>query len=200
MTESLAFLFIIFLLIITIDQTIASRCYLCSQNLLAECAGSNQPDSSIYTSVLRYYTEPCNGQCVLFRNENRSIVRGCSWTYGHMTRKTIGWHEISPGINAYFCDTDLCNNGTYEQPELKLRNHQLILSPQELFQLAANNPLGQHFPHQLNQCYSCTARFQGCGEYLDPRYAGYYIRPCPSSCIIFRNPDDMNCECVIIFI
>ncbi|CAF4633687.1 unnamed protein product [Rotaria sp. Silwood1] len=185
----------------TIVNGIAGRCYLCSQNTLAECAGSNQPDSSIYTNVLQYYTEPCNGQCVLFRNEDRSIIRGCSWTYGHMTPKSIGWHEISPGVKAYFCDSHLCNNGTYEQPEISMTrtamiNNQFILSAQELFLVATNNPSliqnGQYLPLQVHQCYSCTARFKGCGEVLDPHYASNYIRPCPSSCIIFRNPNDLN--------
>jgi hypothetical protein len=134
-------LHLLFIIFLTIDQTIAGRCYLCSQNILAECAGSNQRDSSIYTTVLQFYTEPCNGQCVLFRNENRTIIRGCSWTYGQMTRKSIGWHEISPGIIAYFCDSHLCNNGTYEQPEIRMINNQFILSPEELFLLAGNNPL-----------------------------------------------------------
>ena len=45
---------------------------------------------------------------------------------------------------------------------------------------------------QLRQCYSCTAHLHGCGEFLDPRYVARYIRPCPSSCIIFRNPNDHN--------
>ncbi len=139
--------FIVYILIISfsIINASAGRCYLCSEATLVECAGSNQPDSSIYTTVLQYYTEPCNGQCVLFRNENRSIIRGCSWTYGHMTSKSIGWHEISPGIKAYFCESHLCNNGTYEQPELTIRrigliNNQIILSAQELFVLAGSNP------------------------------------------------------------
>ena len=47
-------------------------------------------------------------------------------------------------------------------------------------------------PRQLRQCYSCTARSQGCGEYLDPHYVAGYIKPCVSSCIIFRNPTDHN--------
>ena len=42
------------------------------------------------------------------------------------------------------------------------------------------------------QCYSCTARFQGCGEFLNPHYASKYIRSCPTSCIIFRNPHDLH--------
>ncbi|CAF1060261.1 unnamed protein product [Adineta steineri] len=200
MTE-LHLIVFVFIIYLTIRKTIAGRCYLCSENTLAECAGSNQPDSSMYTNVLQYYTEPCNGQCVLFRNENGSIIRGCSWTYGHMTSKSIGWHDISPSIKAYFCDSHLCNNGTYEQPEISIKrigiiNNQINLSPQELFILAGNNPsliqTEQQLPRRLYQCYSCTARFQGCGEYLDPRYASNYIRPCPSSCIIFRNPNDLN--------
>ncbi|CAF1090191.1 unnamed protein product [Rotaria sp. Silwood1] len=47
-------------------------------------------------------------------------------------------------------------------------------------------------PRQLRQCYSCTARSTGCGEYLDPHYVSKYIRPCPSSCVVFRNPYDHN--------
>ncbi|CAF1082446.1 unnamed protein product [Rotaria sordida] len=124
----------------TIVNGIAGRCYLCSQNKLAECAGSNQPDSFIYINVLQYYTEPCNGQCILFRNTDQSIIRECSWTYEYMTPKSIGWHEISPGIKVYFCNSHLCNNGTYERPEISMINKQFILSPQELFVLAGSNP------------------------------------------------------------
>jgi hypothetical protein len=147
----LNFILIIFLLttrIIIVDAA-AIRCYLCSQNTLAECAGSTQSDSSLFTSVLQYYTEPCNGQCVLFRNEKSSTIRGCSWTYGHMKAKSTGWHELSPGIQAYFCDSYLCNNGTYEQPEMTMVRAGIIhddviltpqqtLSPQQLFILAGN--------------------------------------------------------------
>jgi hypothetical protein len=100
-----------------IDAT-ASRCYLCSENTLSECAGSDEPNSILYTSVLQYYTEPCNGQCVLFRINNMNTIRGCSWTYGHMSLKSTGWHELIPGIQAYFCDDYLCNNGTWEQWEM----------------------------------------------------------------------------------
>ncbi len=128
---------LIFLSIITSVNAMVGRCYLCSQETLAECIGSNQLDSPIYRNVLQYYTEPCNGQCVLFRDENHSIIRGCSWTYGHMTLKSIGWHEISPGIKAYFCDSHLCNNGTYEQMMIKT---EFRLSPQQLFLLTENNP------------------------------------------------------------
>ncbi|CAF3856755.1 unnamed protein product [Adineta steineri] len=194
-------------------DAIAGRCYLCSQNTLAECAGNTQPDSPLYNTILQYYTEPCNGQCVLFRNENTGTIRGCSWTYGHMTSKSTGWHELSPGIQAYFCDTYLCNNGTFDQPEKALTkvesiNNEIIpssqqtLNPQQLFILAGNTlPIVQtdeHLPsintisHQLRQCYSCTARLTGCGEYLDPLYVSKYIRPCTASCIIFRNPNDHN--------
>lgn len=49
-----------------------------------------------------------------------------------------------------------------------------------------------NFDSHVHQCYSCTARFEGCGEFLDSRYASNYIRPCSSSCIIFRNPNDLN--------
>ncbi len=129
---------LIFLSIITIVNGIVGRCYLCSQETLAECVGSNQLDSSIYIAVLQYYTEPCNGQCVLFQNENRSIVRGCSWTYGHMIPKSIGWHEISPGIKAYFCNSHLCNNGTYEQP-----NKSMVKNESQ--QLIRNDPLQLKF-------------------------------------------------------
>jgi hypothetical protein len=134
---------------ISVVDTAAGRCYLCSQNTLAECAGSVQSDSSLYFSVLQYYTEPCNGQCVLFRNENTFTIRGCSWTYGHMTSKSTGWHELSPGIRAYFCDSYLCNNGTYEQPDTPMIragtiNDEFILlpqqtlSPQQLFIIGGN--------------------------------------------------------------
>lgn len=139
------YFFTLFLIILPSKQilvtAIAGRCYLCSQANLAECAGSAKVDSSIYHTVLQYYTEPCNGQCVLFRNIDHSITRGCSWTYGHMTPKSIGWHEITPGIMAYFCDTHLCNNGTYEQTETPTNNNQLLLSSHELFVLAGSNPL-----------------------------------------------------------
>ena len=147
----LNFVLIIFLLTtstIIIDGA-ASRCYLCSQNTLAECAGSVQPGSSDYTTVLRYYTEPCNGQCVLFRDRDASTIRGCSWTYGHMRIKPTGWHELSPGIQAYFCSSYLCNNGTYEHSETALIRagmikNQLVqstrqtLSPQELLIIKGN--------------------------------------------------------------
>ncbi|UJR36983.1 hypothetical protein I4U23_029691 [Adineta vaga] len=219
----LRFLFIIFLLTsATIRiEAVAGRCYLCSQNTLAECAGSTQPNSPLYHTILQYYTEPCNGQCVLFRNEHTATIRGCSWTYGHMTTKTTGWHELSPGIRAYFCDSYLCNNGTYEQPEKTmfgvgmiapneflplplpqppLPPQQQILNPQQLSILVGNTlpmmPNNQHLPsidnvhQQLRQCYSCTAHQQGCNEFLDPHYVSKYIRPCPASCIIFRNPND----------
>lgn len=155
---------------------IAGRCYLCAQNNLAECVGSDRTDSTIYTEVLRYYTEPCNGQCVLFRDEQNFIIRGCSWTYGHMNAKPTGWHQISPGISAYFCDSHLCNNGTYESYQ----------EPKLIMQIQ---------PTQIQierKCYTCTERYQGCGEYLDPIYASHYIQSCDSSCVLFRNPNDMN--------
>ena len=116
----LVIVLVILLSTTTMIESIAGRCYLCSQTTLAECVGSIQPDSPLYNTVLQYYTEPCNGQCVLFQNEQLSTIRGCSWTYGHMTAKSIGWHDISPGIRAYFCDSYLCNNGTYQQPEVSL--------------------------------------------------------------------------------
>ena len=134
----------------------AGRCYLCSQNTLAECAGDTQSDSPFFTPIMQYYTEPCNGQCVLFRNEKTSTIRGCSWTYGHMTPKSTGWHELSPGIQAYFCDSYLCNNGTVERPEIPLirtgivhdeiiriplitrRTTTTTISPQQLFILSGN--------------------------------------------------------------
>jgi hypothetical protein len=102
--------------------SLAGRCYLCSHETLSECLGSRQANSSIYTNVLQYYTEPCNGQCVLFRNEKNFVERGCSWTYGHMRPKSIGWHDISPGIAAYFCDSYLCNNRTYEEQSMSNMN------------------------------------------------------------------------------
>ena len=52
--------------------------------------------------------------------------------------------------------------------------------------------LDPYLSRQLRQCYSCTARFKGCGEILDPHYVSNYIRPCTSSCIVFRNPNDLN--------
>jgi hypothetical protein len=130
----------------------AGRCYLCSQNTLAECVGSMQTNSPLFTTVLQYYTEPCNGQCILFRNEKGSTMRGCSWTYGHMTPKSNGWHELSPGIQAYFCDSYLCNNGTLEKPDTAMiragiiDDDEIILtpqqthSPQQLFNIKANTP------------------------------------------------------------
>ena len=152
-TELRLLIFILFIFLLTtptiLVDAIAGRCYLCSQNTLAECAGSTQRDSPLYNTVLQYYTEPCNGQCVLFRNENTSTIRGCSWTYGHMTSKSTGWHELSPGIRAYFCDSYLCNNGTYDQPEMTtirigsinnefIPSPQQTHSPQQLFILAGN--------------------------------------------------------------
>ncbi|CAF0771324.1 unnamed protein product [Rotaria sordida] len=253
------FVFIIFLLTIStiIVDAAAGRCYLCSENTLAACAGSTQLNSPLYTTILQFYTEPCNGQCVLFRNENQLTIRGCSWTYGHMTSKPTGWHELAVGIQAYFCDSFLCNNGIYEQPDASRIRKEIIknelnrpfkqtLTPQQLFILAGNTPLvmntGEFYtlfridfrmirallsivnnglvnvdcsycsifnyllqmnlgqplisintePRQLRQCYSCTARSTGCGEFLDPRYVAKYIRPCISSCVIFRNPNDHN--------
>jgi hypothetical protein len=149
----LNFVLIIFLLttpIIIIDAG-AGRCYLCSQNALAECIGSIQSDSPLFTHVLRHYTEPCNGQCMLFRNDQGFIIRGCSWTYGYMTPKSTGWHELSSGIQAYFCDSYLCNNGTIEQPDTAMIRAGMIndevvvspqqtVSPQQLFIVAGNTP------------------------------------------------------------
>ncbi|CAF4565848.1 unnamed protein product [Rotaria sp. Silwood1] len=220
----LIFVFIIVLLIIPtiIVDAAAGRCYLCSENILAECVGGVQSDLPLHTAILQFYTEPCNGQCVLFRSEDKFTRRGCSWTYGHMTPMSTGWHELTPGIQAYFCDSFLCNNGTYEQPEASMIRKGIIknelkrppkqtLTPQQLFILAGNTPIVMHtgefytlvridqplipmstVPRQLRQCYSCTARSTGCGEYLDPHYVSKYIRPCPSSCVVFRNPYDHN--------
>lgn len=148
---------VIFLYIIPKNfvDTAAGRCYLCSQNTLVECAGNIQADSFLFNTVLQYYTEPCNGQCVLFRSDPTSTVRGCSWTYGHMTAKSTGWHELSPGIRAYFCDSYLCNNGTFEQPDIPVTETGIInnailpilspplplpstLSPQQLFIMSGN--------------------------------------------------------------
>ena len=144
-TSELHLLVCVLSVCLSIAGVSAGRCYLCSEDTLRECVGDKQPDSSMYTRVLRYYTEPCNGQCVLFRNHNGSIERGCSWTYGHMTSKSIGWHEISPTIKAYFCDSHLCNNGTIDQPEITIRKfgltkNEIVLSPHELFLLGANDP------------------------------------------------------------
>jgi hypothetical protein len=124
---------LVFLSIITIVHAIIGRCYLCSQETLAECVGSEQSNALTYINVLQYHTEPCNGQCILFRNENRSIIRGCSWTYGQMISKSIGWHELSPGIKAYFCNSHLCNNGTYEQPEISRIRTRLVLLAENHF-------------------------------------------------------------------
>jgi len=66
-----------------------------------------------------------------------------------MTSKSTGWHELSPGIRAYFCDSYLCNNGTYDQPEIGMirpgslnnefiRSPQQTLTPQQLFIIAGN--------------------------------------------------------------
>ncbi len=182
--------------LLTNVHSLVGRCYLCSEDTLAECIGSTQSDSPIYTNVLQYYTEPCNGQCVLFRDENHWTIRGCSWTYGHMKSKSTGWHDISPGIKAYFCNSHLCNNGTYEQMQkLTMKTELFRISPQELFLLAGHNSWRIQ-ARQLRQCYVCTARFQGCGEFLDPHYASRYIRSCPTSCIIFRNPLDLNCKLI----
>jgi hypothetical protein len=97
---------------------VAGRCYLCSEASLAECIGDTHVNSAIYQQVLRYYTEPCNGQCVQFRDANNGVQRGCSWTYGHMQAKSMGWHEISTGILAFFCDTPLCNHGLVHERRL----------------------------------------------------------------------------------
>ena len=51
-------------------------------------------------------------------------------------------------------------------------------------------PIINEIARQLRQCYICTARSTGCGEYLDPHHAYRYIQPCTSSCILFRNPND----------
>jgi hypothetical protein len=187
--------------ILLIRQTIdavAGRCYLCSQQTLPECAGSNQPNSPIYSTVLRYYTEPCNGQCVFFRNDNQSVVRGCSWTYGHMQPKSTGWHQISPGVPAYFCDSHLCNNGTYEDQlttstiRAETMKNQVPSPLDQLLAMAADQSTELLHSRQLRQCYACTARYKGCGEFLDPAHVSNYIRPCSSSCIVFRNPNDLN--------
>lgn len=127
--------------IIPVVQTIVGRCYLCSEETLVQCAGRNQSDVSIDEEILQYYTEPCNGQCVLFRNENQAVIRGCSWTYGHMKRKPIGWHEISPGILAYFCDSYLCNNGSYQYVEKSKNRRDFRPSTQQLFLQGGNYPL-----------------------------------------------------------
>lgn len=139
------FILMIFLSRQKLVSAIAGRCYLCSQTNLPECAGNNQANSMIDRSVLQYYTEPCNGQCVFFRDESRSVIRGCSWTYGHMSKKPTGWHEISPGISAYFCDSYLCNNGTFDKPQTSmiktgLFHDPLMLLPQQLYLLATSNP------------------------------------------------------------
>jgi hypothetical protein len=138
----LNFVLIFFLLTtpIIIVEAGAGRCYLCSQSTLAECVGSIQPDSARFTNVLRYYTEPCNGQCILFQNEKGSTIRGCSWTYGHMAPKSTGWHELSPGIKAYFCDSYLCNNDTMEQTDTAMIRSGLINDEFALFPQQTHDP------------------------------------------------------------
>jgi hypothetical protein len=148
----------------------AGRCYLCSQTALPECAGTTQADSRVFAAVLQYYTEPCNGQCILFRNERGATVRGCSWTYGHMTPKATGWHELSPGIQAYFCDSYLCNNGTFEQPipsliKAGILNEEIsftpspTLSPQQLFIMSGHTPpivqTGKYYPFMRQRISGC---------------------------------------------
>lgn len=134
--------------IIPLVQTSAGRCYLCSEETLVECTGRNQSNSWIDDDILQYYTEPCNGQCVLFRNENQAIIRGCSWTYGHMKRKAVGWHEISPGIPAYFCDSYLCNNGSYQSKNRK----EVRVGTQQLFLMGGNYPLTPSFGRLKCDC------------------------------------------------
>ena len=140
---------IIFILLLTpstiLVHAVAGRCYLCSQTTLAECAGTAQTDSNLFTAVLQYYTEPCNGQCILFRNERGATIRGCSWTYGHMTAKSTGWHELSPGIQAYFCDSSLCNNGTVEQPvpsmiRTGILNEEISFTPSPILIMSGHTP------------------------------------------------------------
>ena len=133
------------LLIRQSTDAVAGRCYLCSQHTLAECAGHTRSNASISSTALRYYTEPCNGQCVFFRNGNQSVVRGCSWTYGHMQSKPTGWHEITPGTLAYFCDSPLCNNGTFDDPltsttPADITRNQFQLPLEQLFAMADNQP------------------------------------------------------------
>ncbi|CAM4803125.1 unnamed protein product [Rotaria magnacalcarata] len=198
------FAFVIFLLIkpsIIVDAG-AGRCYLCSEHTLAQCAGSAEPNSPVYSDLLQYYTEPCNGQCVLFRSLNNSIIRGCSWTYGHMNAKSTGWHELSSGIEAYFCSSSLCNNGSYERPDLSMTTREIIIATEHQTSkptptpamLPTDQPIVPIDPvsRQLRQCYSCTARVTGCGEFLDPRFAAKFIQPCSTSCLVFRNPNDHN--------
>lgn len=145
----------------------AGRCYLCSQSTLAECVGSIHTDSILFHTVLQYYTEPCNGQCILFRNHAGSTIRGCSWTYGHMTSKPTGWHELSPGIRAYFCDSYLCNNGTYEQPEgtpmlplplpLPIEQGNVLLNPIETInnpqQMFVHGGLTRRISQEMKTCF-----------------------------------------------
>lgn len=192
------------LFVLTRDKSIdatAGRCYLCSERVLPECSGSNQPESPIFTDVLRYYTEPCNGQCVLFLDEEKKVVRGCSWTYGHMQPKSVGWHEITPGVRSYFCDSNLCNGRIYEDRAVSTTLPTPIvdvLTGSNFRSNWINNDrvffLVMPWIRRLQQCYTCTERYKGCGEYLDPRYASHYIQPCSGSCMIFRNPSDHNCE------
>lgn len=67
-----------------------------------------------------------------------------------------------------------------------------------MIDLDSEFPIINEIARQLRQCYVCTARSTGCGEYLDPRYASRYIQPCASSCILFRNPNDHHRERLLI--
>lgn len=184
---------------------IAGRCYLCTENGLPECLGSDDPNSPIFTNVLKYYTEPCNGQCVLFRDPSGKTIRGCSWTYGHMQQRTDGWYEITPGILSYFCDSNLCNGGILKDlqwitttttiPTTTTTTTITTTTTTMMMNMFMNDlnvvpPMPAFWPRRIQQCYTCTERLRGCGEYLDPRYASNYIRPCLASCMIFRNPSD----------
>ena len=219
----------VFLSTIASVDGVAGRCYLCAEHTLPACIGSARSDSTFDVGQLQFYTEPCNGQCVLFRNENNSIIRGCSWTYGQMDSKSTGWHELTAGVRAYFCDGHLCNNGTLEQPDVPMSKpvstkYEHRAPPQTInnafppFIVPGSRPavirfgecsasecrrkdlsrfaLGQRPPPDppilLRQCYSCTARHVGCGDFLEARYVVRYVRPCPTSCIVFRNPNDHN--------
>ncbi|CAF5055487.1 unnamed protein product, partial [Rotaria socialis] len=45
-----------------------------------------------------------------------------------MNAKSTGWHELSSGIEAYFCSSSLCNNGSYERPDLSTTTREIIIA------------------------------------------------------------------------
>ncbi|CAF0857191.1 unnamed protein product [Didymodactylos carnosus] len=171
------------LVIIKSINAVAGRCYLCYENTLAECSGNSD--------FLQWYTEPCNGQCVFFQ-ENNTVVRGCSWTYGHMSKK-IGWHQLNKETTAYFCDSNLCNSGTYAELLTKRflsENPSLVENNNNNIQFDINP--GAIQSRKVKMCYTCTADMPGCGEFMNVQNLKVNVEPCSSSCVIFRNPLDNN--------